>query len=127
MGFDISVYSIDRTLPEQYIRKDLEIFNKGDITPGIYKKRTEFWVDCKSIEEIEKAVEQKIKLEESDIVEWQIDGEALRNPSKELAELMRIECNYFIMTVFGLEQIAIEKEKVFVDLTLQEIAKQFRE
>lgn len=127
MGFWVTFYKIDRTLPYEYIRKDLEMDNPVEITPGIYKRVDSKHFAVKTLEELKTTIEENESLERSDIVEWQVDEESLKNPSEEIAELMRTECNYFIMKFWGLGSIAIEKEKVFVDLTLQELGKLFRE
>ena len=125
MGFWVTFYKIDRTLPDEYIHKDLEMDSPVEVTPGIYKRIRYKHYEADSIESLKAAIEENEELEVSEIVEWQVDDEALKNPSEEIEELMRTECNYFIQKFWGLDTIAIEKEKVFVDLTLQEIARLF--
>ena len=125
MGFWVTVYKIDRTLPDRFIERDLEVANPADITPGIYKTADIFHVEVDTLEQLKETLEESGKLSESDIVEWGVDEEALKNPSEELGELMRTESNYFIMKFWGLDGIAIEKEKTFVELTLQELGEMF--
>ena len=126
MGFWVTVYKIDRTLPDRFIERDLEVANPAEITPGIYKTTEIFHVEVDTLEQLKEQLEDSGKLSESDIVEWSVDEEALNNPSEELGELMRTESNYFIMKFWGLDGIAIEKEKTFVELTLQELGELFR-
>lgn len=122
MGFWITTYRINENLPERLTWRDKDLNNMNDITPGIYKSIGFKRVDCKDTEELRETLEKNEQLEVSDIVEWQLDDEALQHPSKELAEMIKNETNYFIMKNWGLDAIAIEHEKVFVELTLDEIA-----
>lgn len=119
MGFWITIYKIRDKIPNDMKKI---IMDSEEIFPGIYHAQKIFHVDVESLDKLKDFIEENEGLEQKDIVEWNFDEEALKNPSKELGEIVRTRSNYFIMTVFGLEQVAIDKEMVFVDLSLQEIS-----
>ena len=125
---NIIVYEINTDLPYEFIWRDKEMVNPGEVTPGIYRKKTEFNIrGCNTIDEIVDEVEKQVTLKVGDIVEWRPDTEALQNPSEELGELMKTDCNYFIRKFWGLDVVAIDKESVFAEMTLSEIASMIAE
>ena len=124
MGFWITIYKIRSDIPLEI--KEM-IVDSEEILPGVYEKEKEFDLKVQTLEDVKSHVEESEKLCEKDIVEWSFDDDALKNPSEEMGEMVRTRSNYFIMKVFGLEQVAIDKEMVFVELTLQEIARQLIE
>lgn len=119
MGFWITIYKIRDKIPEDMIKI---IIDSDEILPGVYHAQKIFHVEVESLDKLKDYIEENEELIQKDIVEWNFDEEALKNPSKELGEIVRTRSNYFIMTIFGLEQVAIDKEMVFVEMSLQEIS-----
>lgn len=110
----IKVYKVNTQLPEQYIIEMLECNRIWDIEPGVYKFSSFLEVPYVKVDDLIEAIEDnKITIEKSDIVEMLPDENMLNN------ELGQSEqCNFLIMTGLGVERIAIDKERVFKDISL---------
>lgn len=120
MGFWVTVYKIDETLPESLTIKDKEMIN-SEITPGIYKHEQFKKVDSKNLTELKETLEEDENIKESDIVMWQPDDELMNHPTEEVADALKNQLNFFIKKFWGLDSIALESEKVFAELQLDEL------
>lgn len=116
----LRIYRVNRELPECLIYNSLECNNIWDIDPGIYKKIQSITVNYREVNEIIEALENgKIEnfiFEKSDIVEMCYDDEMLNSH-----ETKKLACNFLILTGLGWEQIAIDKDVVFRELSLKEL------
>lgn len=127
MGFYVTKYSIDRSLPDEFIWRDLEMINPTEVTPGIYKREeTIHYDECNSLLDLKEKLESSELFKESDIAEWQLDEKVMKNPSAEMAELLATQSNFFIMKLWGLDIIALDAEQVFVEMSIKELADMIR-
>lgn len=115
----LRVYSVNKDLPEEIIHDSLECNNIWDITPGIYKKTAMVEVNQRNVDDLFEALENDqiitFPFEKSDIVELLPDEKMLNTRGDPL------ECNFLILTGLGWQKIAVDKEAVFRELSLQEL------
>ena len=120
----LRIYRINKDLPEYLIYDSLECNNIWDIDPGIYKTVEEITVNYREVNEIMEALEndrvENFLFEKSDIIEMLPDMEMMNGPGGK-----NIDCNFLILTGLGWEQIAIDKEAVFRDMSLKELYELF--
>ena len=111
----LNIYKVNRELPEHLIYNALECINKDDIDPGIYRKSDTIEVSYRRVSDLIEAIHrEEIDLEKSDIVEMLPDEYMLNNDLD-----MEEQCNFLIITSFGAERIAVDKNAVFIELSLE--------
>lgn len=117
----LRVYRVNKDLPEELIHNSLECNNIWDIDPGIYKPFETIEVNQSNVEDLFEALENDqittFNFEKSDIVELLPDEDMLNNSGGDKSK--PLECNFLILTGLGWQQIAIDKEAVFRDMSLQ--------
>ena len=117
----LRVYRVNKDLPEELIHNSLECNNIWDIDPGIYKPFETIEINQSNVEDLFEALENNqittFTFEKSDIVELLPDEAMLNNSSGEKST--PLECNFLILTGLGWQQIAIDKEAVFRDMSIQ--------
>lgn len=120
----LNVYRVNKDLPEYMIINALECNSIWNIDPGIYKKIIDLEVEYKSVEELIEALENDLitefEFEKSDIIEMLPDSEMLNNNLG-----IEDECNFIIITGLGCEQIAIDKEAVFREISFEALREMF--
>lgn len=120
----LRVYRVNKELPECLIHNSLECNNIWDIDPGIYKRFDSIQVNCREVNEIIETLERDglkdFTFEKSDIVEMLYDEEMMNNHETE-----NLECNFLILTGLGWEQIDIDKDSVFRELSIKELYELF--
>lgn len=117
----LQIYKVNRELPEQFIYNALECNNISDIDPGVYKHVDTIHVKYVRVDDLIDAIESReIIIEKSDIVEMLPDENMLNN-DLDIGE----QCNYLIMTGLGIERIAIDKEAVFREMSLDAMRELF--
>lgn len=123
----LRVYRVNEDLPEELTRDVLECNSIWDIPPGIYKDYTTIEVKESTVEDLLDALEDDqistFEFEMSDIVEMLPDENMLNNRGGDKVE--PLECNFLIMTGLGWQQIAVDKEAVFREISLQALYEMF--
>lgn len=112
----LNIYKVNKELPEHITFEVLNCERIWDIPPGIYKFDKFIRIDYKTCDELIEAIELKIlNFEVPDIIEIVPDvGELsfVKDYDKEN------ECNFIIITDLGCKQIALEKEEIFKNISL---------
>lgn len=117
----LEIYKVNKNLPLQFIYEVLHCNRIWDLPPGVYKKTDTIEVDCTTVDEIIDLIENKdIILEESDIVEMLPDEYMLNN---DLGQ--KQDYNYLIFTPLGVKRVAIDKENVFRNISLDALKELF--
>lgn len=117
----LNIYKVNRKLPEQYIINALECNRIWDIDPGVYKVDRCIETNHTRVEDLIEAIEgREIEIDVSDIVEMLPDERMLNNSLG-----IENQCNFLIMTGLGVEQIAVDKEAVFRDISLSNMRELF--
>ena len=121
----IRVYKVNKELPECLIHDSLECNNIWDIDPGIYRFVNCMEIKYQKVNELLETLEyeglENINFEKSDIIEMLPDSEMLNNSDLDIEN----DCNFLILTGLGWEQIAIDKEAVFRELSLKRLYELF--
>ena len=117
-------YRVRDDLPEYLVINALQCNDIGDIDPGVYRKfntyETEHTKVADLMEDLEFERIEEIELNISDIIEM-LPDEYMMNNSCEID----MSCNYLIKTNLGMEQIAVDKEAVLRELSLNELIELF--
>ena len=111
-------------LPEYLVINALQCNDIGDIDPGVYRKvntyETEHTKVADLMEDLEFERIEEIELNISDIIEMLPDENMMNNCCE-----IDMSCNYLIKTNLGMEQIAVDKEAVLKELSLNELIELF--
>lgn len=111
-------------LPEYLVINALQCNDIGDIDPGVYRKfniyETEHTKVTDLMEDLEFERIEEIELNISDIIEMLPDENMMNNSCE-----IDMSCNYLIKTNLGMEQIAVDKEAVLKELSLNELIELF--
>lgn len=117
-------YRVRDDLPEYLVINALQCNDIGDIDPGVYRKvntyETEHTKVADLMEDLEFERIEEIELNISDIIEMLPDENMMNNSCE-----IDMSCNYLIKTNLGMEQIAVDKEAVLKELSLNELIELF--
>lgn len=117
-------YKVRDDLPQYLIFNALQCNDIGDIDPGIYKKINTYETKHTKVKDLMEDLEfdkiTEIELNISDIIEMLPDENMMNNKCE-----IDMSCNYLIKTYLGMEQIAVDKEAVFTELSLKELNELF--
>lgn len=117
-------YRVRDDLPEYLVINALQCNDIGDIDPGVYRKvntyETEHTKVADLMEDLEFERIEEIELNISDIIEMLPDKNMMNNSCE-----IDMSCNYLIKTNLGMEQIAVDKEAVLKELSLNELIELF--
>ena len=111
-------------MPEYLVNDSLMCNDIGDIDPGVYRKIATYETKHTKVADLMEDLEfdriTEIVLNISDIIEMLPDENMMNNKCE-----IDMSCNYLIKTYLGMEQIAIDKEAVFRELSLNELIELF--